>query len=221
MTIVDYISDNIPFARPTDKVRDILQMMDEVKIANIPIVDNDKLVGWLSENILLDANERSLVGSLAISDEIPSVQSWQPIAAIMEVMQTNSISLVPVVDNDGKYLGCVTIQKVIEAMSILIGANVNGSTIVVDVKTIDYSLTRIVNIVEENGAKIYSITTNSETQTDNIEVYLRLNVENNESIVVALERYGYQVRTLDAQIPDDSILIRNYNSLMQYLNIEN
>ncbi|MBE6340097.1 MAG: hypothetical protein J6Y72_05435 [Bacteroidales bacterium] len=84
----------------------------------------------------------------------------------------------------------------------------------------DFQLTRIVNVLEDNGARIKNINvvTHSDVDTD-ITIYL--SVESAEAISQALDRYGYEASVVaPASSPDNpSTIKRNYDALMNFLNV--
>lgn len=222
MTIENCITDNIPCIRPYDTVATVLELMEREKRSFLPLVEDGKLVGWLNESNLLDADDEMSAYQIASHDEIPAVICDLPITSVVSTMLIYSIDIVPIIDKQNNYMGCATAQTIVESLSILLGATTVGKVIAIKLNMADYSLTRIVNIIEENNAKIYSITTNIVSGNDSIEIYAKLDINETGNIISSLARYGYEAWELGLSTDnDDNVIVRNYNSLMQYLKIDN
>ncbi len=84
----------------------------------------------------------------------------------------------------------------------------------------DFQLTRIVNVLEDNGARIRNINvvTHSDVDTD---VTIYISAESSEVISKALDRYGYDASVVaPASSADNPTTIkRNYDALMKFLNV--
>ena len=222
MDIFKSITDNVPRVKTTDTLSAILDMMDDAKLTHLPIVDDGKLVGWLSETHILDIDDDNRTAQqIALHEDVPAVVSDQPLTTVISTMHIFTTDVVPIIDKKNNYLGCCTAQTVVESLADSLGANASGKVVAMRFNTIDYSLTRVVDIVESNDAKIYSITTNLINSNDTVEVFVKLNIQEVSAIISSLARYGIEAWELGATSESNSVLMRNYNSLMQYLKIDN
>lgn len=141
-------------------------------------------------------------------------------AANILAMQNAEVAFVT--EENGEYCGAVMAADIFAAIAHLVGATDEGAVISVELSAIDFSLTRIVNIIEECGVKILSISTDR-SEAYKISVIVKLNVADCYTVEQSLERYGFTVYRLTplAASPsaDISTESRNYAELMRYLNI--
>lgn len=221
MTLTDLLSPEIPVVNLSDKVRAVLDIMEDGKYAFLPVVDNQRLVALLDEQSLYDADDYTAIASFVRDDaDIPSLFADASVLDALGVMSKSRLDVLPVVDRNNKYLGSIGLSSMLKAMADMTGAMNVGKSIVVTVPLLDYCLSRIVNVVEDCGVKIVSILT-SVSQT-NVDILLKLSSDDTEAVVRSLERYGYDVLSYgNMNDGSDDVLRRNYDCLMKYLELVN
>jgi CBS domain-containing protein len=84
----------------------------------------------------------------------PHVQFNQHLFDIIEVLEKNNLSVVPVLDSKNKYLGVITSRKLMYSIAKSATIQSSGGVIVLEMNNNDYSLTEIASIVESNNIKI-------------------------------------------------------------------
>ena len=97
--------------------------------------------------------------------------------------------------------------------------NERGSIIVVEMSRRDYSLAEMARIVESNGGAILSsyITTSGDQNV--IEVTIKVNKQNVQSILATFERFKYNVKASFHEEEFYDSLKERYDSLITYLNV--
>jgi len=214
------ISKNIIPLKTSDTGNIALKWMDENKVSHLPIVNNDNYVGLISEKDILDLNNYDeAIGNHNLSIDKVHVTESQHIYEIIEILEKLSLSLIPVVDNHEKYLGVITSQSILSYFSSSFSVKNPGGVIVLEMSENDYSLTEIANIVESNGAKILSCFLGSHTDSTLIEVIIKINKTEMDSILQTFARYNYVVMATFGEDKDIEDMKERYDSLMNYLNI--
>jgi len=214
------ISDSIFPLKPSDTGNNALKWMDEYKVSHLPIVNNENYLGLISEQDILDQNDYSEpIGSHKLSLRKSSVTEGQHIYEIIELLEKSSLSLIPVVDNHGKYVGVITLQKLISYFSSSFSVNNPGAVIVLEMSQNDYSLTEIANIVESSNAKVLSCFLGDHNNSTLIEVIIKISTTEIEPILQTFARYNYIVKATFSEERDLEDLKEHYDSLMNYLNI--
>ena len=134
-------------------------------------------------------------------------------------MGENRLTVIPVVDNDGNYLGMVSQNMMLRAFSDTTAFAMPGGILVLEMNRKDYSLTTISRCVEEESARVLTSFVSSTPDAEMLEVTLKINREDVSRIAAALERYGYTIKQSFADdVYSDGIRDR-YDSLMNYLNM--
>ena len=134
-------------------------------------------------------------------------------------MSDQKLSMVPVVDLQKNYQGCVTQRALLEYCSLLTSASQPGGIIILEMSERDLSMSEIAKIVESNNARILSYFTESVGDTSQVLLTLKLNKTDISAILATFDRFNYVVR-LSFQpdnFKDDTQ--GRYESFMNYLNM--
>lgn len=210
---------DLPALHSKDDPINALNMMDEFRVGHLPVTENNKFLGIISETTLLGLE------SIINENVDPQLQLLQvsvlPDDHILDILKKVSqfhISIIPVVDADNNYIGSITIEDLLEKLSEMQGVHQRGGIIVLEMWEKDYSLQQIARIIEENNGKILS-TTVSAGEDGKIEVNLKLNQPDVNAMVQSFERFGYNVKATYQEPEYTEDLKRRYDELMRYLNI--
>lgn len=214
------ISESIIPLKTSDTGNIALRWMDEYKVSHLPIVNGDNYLGLISEKDILDQNNYDdPIGNHNLGLSKSYVTEHQHIYEVIELFEKSSLSLIPVVDNHQKYVGVITLQKLLSYFSSSFSVNNPGGVIVLEMSQKDYSLTEIANIVESNNAKVLSCFLGNHSNSTLIEVILKISTNEIEPILQTFTRYNYIVKATFGENNDNEDLKEHYDSLMNYLNI--
>ncbi len=226
MTITDVIQKDIPFLVPSDDITRALDVVATSGYAWLPVVSTDgKFVDFVSEETLTEAEESGVayLADIQHNSSAEGVRADSSLLSVLSALKRQKQPMVAVVDGSKTYIGCITAQTAASQAAVLLGADTSGATIAIRCGLMDYSLTRIVNVVEECDAKILSITTNPDAVSGAMSIYVKIATTHQVyGIMSELERFGYQSYVLDETTPSGdevSELRRNYDELMYYLNV--
>jgi len=217
----DLISEIIPPLRTSDSGQTALNWMEIFRISHLPIVNNEQLLGLISDTDIYDQNRIDLpIGEHSLSLIVPYVYEYQHIYDVIEVASRLRLSAIPVVDVDKKYVGLITLPNLTWQFSRLIASSTPGAVIDIEIKPRDYSLANISRIVEDADAKVLSLYVSQEEQDQNFRIVIKINKIDPELVVRSFERFGYSVNVVSSSGEAVSQRIRdNYNSLMKYLDL--
>lgn len=194
--------------------------MDTFKISHMPVVESDKYIGLVSEDEIYDRDSfEEPVSGMGVLPA-PHVLSAQHIFDALAVAVRFNIPVVPVVDNNHKYLGSISLQTLMSSMAKITNVEAKGAVLILEMGVHDYSLSEIARIVEsENGRILASYVTEYEDSTK-IDVTIVLNQTEISPVVKSLERYGYKVNAFfsGVNMMDDFYRDR-YDLLMNYMKI--
>ena len=137
----------------------------------------------------------------------------------MKVISDLHLTLVPVLDNDNHYLGCITVPHLMELIVNTASINEPGGIIVLEMAQNDYSLTEIAQIVESNDSKILSSYITSAKDSTSMEVTLKVNTKNLGGILQTFNRYDYSISASYSEDRFKEDVKLRYDALMKYLNI--
>ena len=135
----ELISSSIIHLHPDDSGDRAIEMMEEMKVYHLPVVRNNFYLGILSESEILSWNNPSEFIHEHL-DELssPSIQASQHLFDIIEIVEKNSISIIPVLDEKKLYLGSITNRKLLYTIAKSTVIKSNGSVIVLNIKNTGY-----------------------------------------------------------------------------------
>ena len=221
MLAENLISDVIPSVKSTELGQKALSWMDEFRVSHIPVVDDSKYLGLVSDKLIYDLNvlEVPIEGVLDKLDTSHAHKD-QHIFEVAVVMHKLKISVLPILDDDHYYLGAITLYDLARRFSRLFSLQEVGGVIVLEMNVNDYSMVEISKIVEDNGAKILSSFLDRKPGTSNLDVILKLNKEELSPLIQAFSRYDYNIKAvyLDQSMLSDLYNDR-YDQFMKFMNI--
>jgi acetoin utilization protein AcuB len=215
------ISNAIPSLKVTESGSDALYHMDEYHVTFLPVLDGLIYLGLLSESEIFKLTDPdSPLAEQKVPYKMVYVGEDQHIFDVIRIMSSEKISVLPVLDEKKLYLGSITLNKLVEQLGMYTAMNNPGAILVLELNQNDYVLSQIAQIVESQDMKILSLFVSSEIDSTKMEVTIKLNKYEIQSLMKALNRYDYNIKatfTEDEKMVDD--LVDRYNALMNYLNI--
>jgi len=220
MIAKNLITDGIMPLKTSDTGKTALGWMEEYKVSHLPIVNDQKFLGLISELDIYDLNNfDEPLGNHKLSLKNPYVFDYQHIYDVLKLINEQNLSLVPVLNEKGDYLGSISLQNLMKYFARALSVDNPGSIIVLEMSYNNYSLTELAKIVEENDAKILSTFLINHEDSTRLDVFLKLNTIEVASIIKTFERFDYFVKASYGEKDDMDDLRERYNSLMNYLNV--
>ena len=214
------ISAEIIPLKTSDKARQALAWMEEFKVAHLPIVNHEELLGLISEQDIYQLNNlEEVVGNHPLSLIKARVDEQQHIYEVMKLVSLQNLTLIPVVDDKERYLGSITLLSLLQYLSATFSVNNPGGVIVLEMSEKDYNLTAIANIIESNDAKILSTFLMNHFDSTRLELIVKVNKLEIGQILQTFNRYGYIVKASFGTDNNEEDLKERYDSLMNFLNI--
>lgn len=193
-----FINKKISPLRADDTITHAIDVMDEHDIGNLPVVNKttEKLIGQIKRENLEAIEDKSAHISTVDLGEAIKVFERQHVFEAVRLMLKYEIRLLPVVDDDMTYKGVICKKEVLEALTRLLNLSELGSIITIEMERRDYTLSEIVQLIENEGVKILGIAVETPSaQDDRFKVSIKLNRQDIANVSSALRRYGYDIIT--------------------------
>ncbi len=196
----------------------VLNLMDELRVNDLPVVENGMFVGLANESDFLNAEVYQ--GEVQAELDLLKVSVFPEthVLDVLKVVSENDITVIPVVDEGNNYLGSITSADLLDHLAEMLGVHREGGIIVLQMLERDHSLQQIARIIEENNAKILSLTVLPATE-GNIEMHIKIDSPDLNPILQSLERFNYTVLSKFQAAQFDNELKDRYDELMRYLNM--
>ena len=220
MLNLDILSADIPHLRMEDTVQLAKEIMTDQHLAHLPVVSENKLLGCVSEDNLLDAaTDEAPVGSLQAFFSQVSVQGSAHILDTLHICSEFQLTLIPVLSVESEFLGSITAQDLLRHTERIIGAGDPGAIIVLEMDRVNFAFSEIIKLVETNDAQVTQLNTYGDPLTSTFYVTLRINKLEVSDIIATFQRYEYKIKYYFGEEQYENELRSNYNHLMNYLSI--
>ena len=219
MQAFELISSTIQPIPPDEDGERALELMNIFRVNHLAIVKNNFYLGVVSDKEIMNWNSKTEF----IEEHLPNLASPhvlynQHLFDIIEVLEKNNLSVVPVLDKDKQFQGVITNRKLLYTIANSAAIQSVGGVIVLQMNNNDYSMTEIANIIENNNTKILSSYVISKKDSTEMELTIKLNKSDISDVIRDLHRYEYNVKASFKENDPNTDFLDRYEQLMRYLN---
>lgn len=221
MVAIEIINHMVPPLKTTDDAHKAVVWMEEFRCNHLPVLEDKKFLGFISEEIILESNdiEQKLSDFKLIGKDCVVGQDSH-FYDILKVAGEHKLQLVTVLNETGEYEGVITVQDIMTSFAQTAAVQIPGGILVLSLDLIDYSLAEISRLIEENNAKVLSsIVVEDPLDGRKIKLTLKVNQLDLTRIVATLERFEYKVIGRYQEDKKDFEDRERIDMLMRYLNI--
>ena len=219
MIAKELISNEILPLQLKDNCAQAMTMMSIYRLKDLPVVENNLLLGMISEETVSTTDPETLIEATHISKSYVYVQETDHIFEVLNRLAQNNMTVVPVVDDDENFLGIISQEDLIKFYANTFSFKEPGSIIVIETTKRGYSLSEVARIIELEGATVISSFVTTADDSENILLTIKVNQQEISNIISALERYDYNVSATFVEDEYSDDLKDRYDMLMNYLNI--
>ena len=199
--------------------REALGLMNDMNVNHLPIVNKEQLLGVIASNDILSNSVDEPVGSYGLMLKSAYLSDSDHLYEAMKLIGEHNLSLIPVVDKEKNYLGCITQDDLLRFFANIGSFTEPGSIVVLEMNKRDYSLAEISRIVEAENAAILSTFITTSLESEKVDVTLKINKQNIERILTALNRYGFTIKASFQEEEYFESLKERYDALISYLSV--
>jgi len=220
MKAIDLISESIPVVRTSDTGAAALRWMSELHINHLPVVNENQLLGIISEEDILNAHAvDEPIGALQVTFQRPFIHDSEHAFEVLKIATQFRLTIIPVIDQNENYVGAITRENLLNFLATETDIAETGGILVLDLNLNDYSLGDIARVVESAGAKILGAFTKTNADANKIELTLKINQTQLQQVMAALTRYNYIIKESFVEPEYFEDLKQRYDALMNYLNV--
>ncbi|SMF26390.1 CBS and ACT domain-containing protein [Desulfovibrio gilichinskyi] len=191
MLVKHWMTKDIITLTPDRSMMKAAKIMKDKVISRLPIVDDDGvLVGIISDRDIKEASPSKattldmhelyyLLSEIKIKDimtrKVLTVSIEDTVEKAAVIMDENKIGGVPVVDADNKCVGVITTTDVFKVLINITGVLHGGIQMGIALSNKAGSLSRVVDFLKDNHARMMSVLTSYEPNQDNTrQVFIRI-----------------------------------------------
>ncbi len=203
MTIATLLAPIDPLST-ADTVADALVQMADDHVSHLPVVAPDGTLDALVSDVALrmHPDPETPVGALVAGPPVSALPETHVFDAA-HLMRTHALSVLPVADMEGRYVGLTVRQDVFAQLAHMLATEEPGAIVVLDADRRDFSLGQVAQIIEQNGVRVLSVSTEDDPGAGRVRVTLKLNVSDTARVRHLMEHYDYRVVAVFDEQQDD------------------
>lgn len=195
MLVSKIMSENPVTISPDKRVGQALKLMQKHNIRHLPVVKDDRLVGWITSRDLREVLLASMLEKITVTDVMlktpitvtPDTQVEEAARLIYE----NKIGGMPVLDG-GKLVGVITMLDLISAFLSMLGLLRTSSRVDLLLEDKPEVLDEASRLIKEAGGRVINVALGPGKEGKRA-YYFRITKCDLMPIVEALKQHGYQV----------------------------
>jgi len=219
MKLSEYIINDITPLNSNSKISDLQLLFNELTYSHIPIENDDHIyLGCFSatDAHCFESDKPLIEFSHAFEDFfVRNTTLWLD---VLEAFARNSANVMPVLDDQNKYLGYYELNDIISLFGDSPFFTAPGGILVIEKGINDYSLSEISQIVESNNGKILGAFV-SRIKNDVVQITIKIGNVGLSSIIQTFRRYSYNVVSGHEEDSYIESLKERSDYLNKYLNI--
>lgn len=215
----ELISTSIPSLKMTDSVFQAMELMAEFYVKQLPVVAEDKYVGLVFEDDLMNIDDTADLASVSTHFSKVSVHGSMHFIDAVQTANDYHLTIVPVIEKDNDFTGVILVADLLRHLGKITGASEPGGLVVLEMDQRNFSFAEISKLIETNDAQITQLNTSWDNSSDSFIVTIKINKFEISDIVATFQRYDYQVKYYFGEELYENELKDNYDHLMNYLSI--
>ncbi len=219
MIASELISSQLIPLKTSDTGRAALAVMSDFYVKHLPIVNNSQLLGVIAEEDILNNPINEPVGSYRLKHQKPYVSHHEHLFEIMSTMAEHDLTVIPVIDDDGNYMGLITQNDLMQYYARSFSFTEPGGILVLELAKRDYLLSEIARLIESDNAVILSSFISNVADPSIVSLTLKLNKSNLDKVSATLRRFGYNIKGSYVETEYVDQLRDRYDMLMNYLDV--
>ena len=216
--ITNYITNDYKAIDSQETIAAAQEFLDELTFSHFPVVEEQIYIGSIASEDIETFNSDKKIIDYRYTFEKFFVRTNMVWLDVLEVFAQNHTNLVPVLDEENKYVGYYEISDIISFFNETPFIKEPGGIIVVKKAVLDYSLSQITQIVESNNAKLLGLFI-SEADPVNVQVTLKISLGPMNEIIQTFRRYNYEIISEHHEDNFINTLKERSDYLDKYLNI--
>lgn len=197
MKVGDWMGKNLVTITRDHTIQECVDLMKANSIRHLPVVEDSKLVGFVTQGDIRQVLLASLIEDLKIDDVMIrdpiTVTADTEVEEAAKIIYYNKIGGLPVVDDEDCLVGIITVTDIMAAFVELMGVLKSSSRIDVILGEDPEAFERVSAFIRSRGGEIISVGISGHRFRKKRVYFFRLNKCNVKNIAKTLEKAGYQV----------------------------
>lgn len=192
MEITNYITNDFKPIDSQETIEAVRDFLGDFNFSHFPIVEEGIYIGSISAEDVETFEEEKKVQDYRYSLETFFIRTDAIWMEVLEVFAKNHSNLIPVLDENNKYVGYYEMEDIINFFHQTPFIKEQGAIVKIKKGILDYSMSQITQIVESNNGKLLGLFI-SESDIDSVEVTIKISSGAINEIIQTFRRYNYEI----------------------------
>jgi len=209
MKVKDCMTQNPYTIAPEATLAEAFELMKKHNIRRLPVLDRGKLAGiisitdvylaapapFMAENAPKDYMMRTRVRDVVPQTLPVTVDQEAYVEQAAKIMADSKVTGMPVVDEDGRLVGVISVIDIMNAFLQILGVNRKGTRINLRVQKGSTAIQDIVQILVRHEARIANLV-QMESKDENDLLVIRIDTLDYEGILNDIKAAGFEVESI-------------------------
>lgn len=190
--ITEYLSNDFKAIQSSDSIESVMDFFEESRYSHFPVVEDGVYIGCISAEDIINFETNKKISDYRYALRGFFARKNMFWIEVFEVFSRNNTSIIPLVEEENKYIGYYEITEVIRNFYETPFVKDYGDVIIVEKSIINFSISQVVQIVESNEGKILGLYI-SNTSPDKVQVTIKIVLGRVNEILQSFRRYEYDI----------------------------
>ncbi len=190
--IKDFINNDFEPLMVQDTINEAQNIFFDFEYNHFPVIEHDVFIGSLAKEDaeILELNDKIADHKYNLKRFfVRENQNWFD---VFEEFSKNNTNILPVLNEQNNYVGYYELKDVLEFFHETPFLKEEGSILIVEKNSVDYSFSQVCQIVESNNSKIYGVFV-SQLNPTITQITLKISQQNFNEVLQSFRRYEYDI----------------------------
>jgi len=216
--ITEYITNDFKAIDSQDTIADVQDFFNDLHFSHFPVIEDGIYIGSIAADDIVTFENKKKIADYRFTLEGFFVRTNTIWLDVLEIFAKNHTNLVPVLDENNKYVGYYEIEDIMRFFHETPFLKEPGGIIIVKKAALDYSMSQITQIVESNNGKLLGLFI-SEADIESVQVTMKITLGAMNEIIQTFRRYNYEIISEHQEDNYINNLKERSDYLDKYLNI--
>ena len=188
----DYINNDFKAIESSENIAKVQDFFAEINFSHFPIIEENIYIGCIGADDVDNFDTDKKVANYRYALEGFFARTSMIWIDVMEVFARNHTNIMPVLDEENRYVGYYEINDVINFFTETPFLKELGNIIIIEKPVADYSMAQITQIIESNNGKLLGAFISSST-FDKIQITVKIGLGTINEILQTFRRYDYEI----------------------------
>ena len=218
MSLKEYILNDVEILNLSEKIGEVQELFNQLTYTHLPVEDEGVYMGCISENDIRCFESDKSLDDYRYALEAFYVRETNYWLDSLEVFAQNNSNILPVLDEENKYLGYLELNEMISLFKETPFLNEPGNIIIVEKAFKDFTFGEVCQIVESNNSHLLGAFV-SKIENEMAEITIKISQSGMNEIIQSFRRYGYIIISEHQEDTFNKNLKDRSKYLDKYLNI--